>query len=130
MTEIPKEILRAQTAAILINVLMQGDNYVYGIIKDVKQASDGELELNETTLYTIFKRLEKNGIIASYWGDESQGGRRKYYRLTDPGRQKMQIAFDSWSKVDQIIQKLKEMKQENSTSNEANRGQAPPKAVK
>ena len=77
MAEIPKEMLRAQTNVILLNVLKQGDNYVYGIIKQVKEASNGEMELNEATLYTIFKRLEKDGIISSYWGDESQGGRRK-----------------------------------------------------
>lgn len=112
MSEIPKEMLRAQTSAILLNVLMQGDNYVYGIIKDVKQASNGELELNETTLYTIFKRLEQHGTIESYWGDESQGGRRKYYRLTEKGRKDMQQAFESWAKVDQIIQRLAEIKQQ------------------
>ena len=36
MAEIPKEMLRAQTNVILLNVLKQGDNYVYGIIKQVK----------------------------------------------------------------------------------------------
>ena len=42
MAEIPKEMLRAQTNVILLNVLKQGDNYVYGIIKQVKEASNGE----------------------------------------------------------------------------------------
>ena len=57
MAEIPKEMLRAQTNVILLNVLKQGDNYVYGIIKQVKEASNGEMELNEATLYTIFKTV-------------------------------------------------------------------------
>ena len=110
MAEIPKEMLRAQTNVILLNVLKQGDNYVYGIIKQVKEASNGEMELNEATLYTIFKRLEKDGIISSYWGDESQGGRRKYYRLTEIGHENMRLAFESWSRVDEIIEKLEAKK--------------------
>lgn len=107
MAEIPKEMLRAQANVILLNVLEQGDNYVYGIIKQVREASNGDFELNEATLYTIFRRLEKDGVIASYWGDESQGGRRKYYRLTDLGRENMRLAFESWARVEQIIENIK-----------------------
>ena len=114
MAEIPKEMLRAQTNVILLNVLKQGDNYVYGIIKQVKEASNGEMELNEATLYTIFKRLEKDGIISSYWGDESQGGRRKYYRLTEIGHESMRLAFESWSRVDEIIENLEANKKDES----------------
>ena len=66
MAEIPKEMLRAQTNVILLNVLKQGDNYVYGIIKQVKEASNGEMELNEATLYTIFKRLEKQSLSQQF----------------------------------------------------------------
>ena len=94
MAEIPKEMLRAQTNVILLNVLKQGDNYA--------------------TLYTIFKRLEKDGIISSYWGDESQGGRRKYYRLTEIGHENMRLAFESWSRVDEIIENLEANKKDES----------------
>jgi DNA-binding PadR family transcriptional regulator len=106
MPELPKELFRAQSNVILVNVLAQGDNYVYGIIKQVREASNGEFELNEATLYSIFRRLEKEGIITSYWGDESQGGRRKYYRLTDLGRENMRLAVESWTKVQKIIENL------------------------
>lgn len=42
--------------------------------------------MKEATLYASFRRLEQDGHIRSYWGDESQGGRRKYYSVTDSGR--------------------------------------------
>ncbi|RZI49705.1 PadR family transcriptional regulator [Lactococcus kimchii] len=111
MAEIPKEMLRAQTNVIVLNILEAGDNYVYGIIKQVRDASNGAFEINEATLYTTFHRLEKDGIISSYWGDESQGGRRKYYCLTKLGREKLQLAFESWAKVDQIIENIKAQKE-------------------
>ena len=62
----------------------------------------------------IFKRLEKDGIISSYWGDESQGGRRKYYRLTEIGHENMRLAFESWSRVDEIIENLEANKKDES----------------
>ncbi|MDR0299257.1 MAG: PadR family transcriptional regulator [Streptococcaceae bacterium] len=113
MAEVPKEMLRAQANVILLTVLEQGDNYVYGIIKDVREASNGEFELNEATLYTIFRRLEKEGVIEAYWGDESQGGRRKYFRMTELGRENMKLAFESWSRVDQIRENLVNNKKKN-----------------
>jgi DNA-binding PadR family transcriptional regulator len=42
--------------------------------------------LKETTLYSSYKRLEGDGCVEAYWGDESQGGRRRYYRITEKGR--------------------------------------------
>lgn len=61
MAEIPKEMLRAQTNVILLNVLKQGDNYVYGIIKQVKEASNGEMELNERSIRSL-KDLKRMGL--------------------------------------------------------------------
>jgi PadR family transcriptional regulator, regulatory protein PadR len=36
-------------------------------------------------MYSSLKRLESDGSITSYWGDETQGGRRKYYKVTEKG---------------------------------------------
>ncbi|MDR0297430.1 MAG: PadR family transcriptional regulator [Streptococcaceae bacterium] len=105
--EIPKEMLRAQANVILLTILEQGDNYIYGILKTVRAVSGGEFEIPEGTLYALFKRLERDGIVESYWGDESGGSRRKYYRMTAQGRSNMQLAGESWRKVDAMIEKIK-----------------------
>jgi DNA-binding PadR family transcriptional regulator len=105
-TGVPKEMLRAQANVLLLYILEQGDNYVYGIIKQVKKVSNGEFEMNEATLYAIFKRLEKEGVIQSYWGNESEGGRRKYYHMTEFGRANMRLAGESWRKVNSMIVKI------------------------
>ncbi|MDR0200355.1 MAG: PadR family transcriptional regulator [Streptococcaceae bacterium] len=100
-------MLRAQANVLLLNILEQGDNYVYGILKEIKAVTDGEFEVSEATVYTLFKRLEKDGIIESYWGDETQGGRRKYFRLTTRGKANMKLAIDSWRKVDTWTVKIR-----------------------
>ncbi|MFY9120676.1 MAG: PadR family transcriptional regulator, partial [Syntrophomonadaceae bacterium] len=63
-------------------------------------------ELKEATLYTAFRRLEQDGLVVSYWGDESQGGRRKYYRITDQGKKVYQQNKVDWNFAKEVLDKL------------------------
>ena len=81
------DILRGYTDTIILAQLDQGDNYGYVISKNVQEITRGELELKEATLYTTFRRLENSGMIESYWGNENAGARRRYYHLTEKGRE-------------------------------------------
>ncbi len=84
---ISTDLIRGHTNTIILNVLRQGDSYGYEIYKRIIALSDQQYELKEATLYTAFRRLEQDELILSYWGDETQGGRRKYYRITDKGKE-------------------------------------------
>ena len=103
---ISKDIIRGHTTTIVLNILSQGDSYGYEISKMVKQLSHQAYELNEATLYTVFRRLEKNGDINSYWGSESQGGRRKYYRITSQGTQTLSTNIKEWNFAKHVIDNL------------------------
>ncbi|WP_146548876.1 PadR family transcriptional regulator [Rummeliibacillus suwonensis] len=103
---ISKEIIRGHTATIILNILSQGDSYGYEIYKHILVLSENRYELKEATLYTVFKRLEKEGSIESYWGDETQGGRRKYYRITDSGKRVLEEHRRSWRFAKEIIEIL------------------------
>lgn len=103
---ISKDIIRGHTTTIVLNILSQGDSYGYEIAKSVKTLSNNNYELNEATLYTVFRRLEKNGDITSYWGDESQGGRRKYYRITDQGKTTLTENIKAWNFAKDVIDDL------------------------
>jgi len=85
---------------------MGGDNYGYEINKSIQQKTDGKYELKEATLYTAFRRLEQAGCIASYWGDEQTGARRRYYRLTDSGRDTYNELIGEWKNAKTMIDKL------------------------
>ena len=58
------------------------------------------------TLYATYRRLEKDGLVESYWGDETQGGRRKYYRITDAGRATFRNNVAAWIATRRIIDAL------------------------
>lgn len=104
--EISKETIRGHTTTIVLNILSQEDSYGYAIAKTVKTLSHGAYELNEATLYTVFRRLIKNGDITSYWGNETQGGRRKYYQITTQGQQTLAQSLTEWQFAKQVIDDL------------------------
>ena len=90
----------------MLHTLTDGDSYGYEILKDIATASHGEYEMKEPSLYTSLKRLEGQGFVESYWGSESQGARRKYYCITEAGRDELGQATERWVHVRTIIDRL------------------------
>ena len=100
------DILRGYTDTMILSRLKEHDSYGYEINKELQKLSQGRFEMKEATLYTAFRRLESAGFIASYWGDEDQGARRRYYRLTDTGREKLQEELGAWEETRQMLDVL------------------------
>lgn len=103
---ISTDLIRGNTDTIILNILRQGDSYGYEIYKKIIDLSNHQYELKEATLYTAFRRLEHEGCILSYWGDETQGGRRKYYRMTDLGQERYEQNKNDWNFAKDILDKL------------------------
>lgn len=100
------DLIRGHIDTIILRVLLESDNYGYEIIKAIGARSGGSYELKEPSLYTSLRRLETAGLIASYWGDESQGGRRKYYRITESGRAAYARSLTQWRAARVILDRL------------------------
>lgn len=103
---ISTDLIRGNTDTIILNILRQGDSYGYEIYKKIIELSDNKYELKEATLYTAFRRLEQEGCIISYWGDETQGGRRKYYRITEEGKERYEQNLNDWNFAKDVLDKL------------------------
>ena len=103
---ISADLLRGYTDTIIMRQLAAADGYGYAISRDVAEKSGGTVRLKEATLYTAFKRLEENGYIHSYWGDEATGARRRYYSLTEEGRNKLTEDIAAWVETRQVIDTL------------------------
>jgi DNA-binding PadR family transcriptional regulator len=85
--KLSSDLLRGHTDTIVLSCLLKKDCYGFEIYNRILERTNEQYELKETTLYSSYKRLEKEGYITSYWGDETQGARRKYYRITNKGRE-------------------------------------------
>ena len=100
------DLLRGHTDTIVLGVLRTTDRYGFEIYKTIRDATGGSYEIKEATLYATFRRLTKDGLVEGYWGDETQGGRRKYYRITDSGRAVYNQNVRDWTATRNIIDNL------------------------
>lgn len=105
-SSISRDLIRGNIDTIILRVLVEGDNYGYEIIKAISKNSHGKYELKEPSLYTSLKRLESQKLIESYWGDESQGGRRKYYKVTESGIAAYKHHLAAWKTAKVLIDQL------------------------
>ena len=103
---ITADLIRGHTDAIILAHLLERDSYGYEINKSILEQTDHRFELKEATLYTAFRRLEDAGYITSYWGNENVGARRKYYSLTQAGREAFEAQQNTWKTARDVINKL------------------------
>ena len=105
---IASDLIRGTTDMMILAHLLEGDSYGYDINKSIRMRTGDRFELKEATLYTAFRRLEQQGYISSYWGDEESGARRRYYTITSPGRKAFIASVREWENakalIDSIIQ--------------------------
>jgi DNA-binding PadR family transcriptional regulator len=104
------DLLRGHTDTIVLGVLRSTDRYGFEIYKTIRDATGGDYEIKEATLYATFRRLTKDGLVEAYWGDETQGGRRKYYRITDAGQAVYTQSVKDWTATARIINTLLNVK--------------------
>jgi PadR family transcriptional regulator PadR len=104
--EISADIIRGHIDTIIFKLLLKEDMYGYQISKTIHSASGGAYELKEATMYSSLKRLESDGNITWYWGDETQGDRRKYYKITDRGIATYQENKKNWEYAKGVLDQL------------------------
>jgi DNA-binding PadR family transcriptional regulator len=103
---ITSDLIRGHTETIILAQLMPKDSYGYEINKSIQEKTGGRYELKEATLYSAFRRMESAKLIRSYWGDENSGARRRYYTITELGRETYQQNRSDWEKAKGVIDKL------------------------
>lgn len=100
------EILRGNTETIILAILMKQDSYGYEIMKTIIEGSKGLFTIKDATVYTAFKRMEKDKLITSYWGDEDGSPRRKYYRITPKGTDVYVQKVNEWKEIQVVLDNL------------------------
>ncbi len=105
---ISSDLIRGHINTIILRTLYERDKYGYEIIEEIEAKSHGQYTLKQPTLYSALKRLESQGYINAYWKTDevSQGGRRKYYTLTDSGREISERNQAEWEYSRTVIDNL------------------------
>ncbi len=103
---ISSDLIRGHINTIILRALYDGDKYGYAIIAEIKRKSHDQYSLKEPSLYSALKRLEKDGYVSSYWGGSVGGGRRKYFSLTDLGKEIAEQNLAEWEYSRTVIDSL------------------------
>ena len=77
----------------LLHLLAQGDQYGYELLR---RLHDTFPDTQESAVYALLRGLCREGCSQQYLGETSDGPARKYYRLTDRGREKLSVLLDRW----------------------------------
>ena len=103
---INKDLVAATSTPLVLAILAEGDSYGYAILKRVRELSGGELEWTDGMLYPVLHRLERSGLVRSRWVKTESGRRRKYYRVTETGRQQLADERRQWRAVDETLRRV------------------------
>lgn len=103
---VSSDLIRGHINTIILRALYDGDKYGYEIISEIEHKSHGQYSLKQPSLYSALKRLEKDGYVTSYWGGSVGGGRRKYFSLTESGKQISEQNQSEWEYSRTVIDSL------------------------
>lgn len=98
--------IRGYNDMIILHLIGDAPSYGYEISRAIKERTKGVYIIKETTLYSAFTRLEKHGYIQSFYGDETNGKRRTYYRITESGRAYYQEKCQEWELTKEVVEKF------------------------
>jgi PadR family transcriptional regulator PadR len=101
-----RELKRGSLELIVLHLLEPGEAYGYEIVTKVTTKTDGALGITDGTLYPVLYRLERAGFVAVRWETPERGVPRKYYRLTDAGREELSRLKHEWQSFVAAIAKL------------------------
>ncbi|MFS1514196.1 PadR family transcriptional regulator [Chengkuizengella sp. SCS-71B] len=100
---ISSDVIRGYNDTIILYMLLDNDSYGYEISKNIKELSDEKYIIKETTLYSAFNRLMKNGYIESFFKEETHGKRRTYYKITQSGINYYKEKCKEWELTKEVI---------------------------
>lgn len=88
---------------ILRTLEAMGPLHGYRLARRIEDISDGDIFLNQGTLYPALLKLEQAGWIAPAWGESETGRRVKVYRLTPAGRKQLRAEEAEWKKTASVV---------------------------
>ncbi len=83
---------------LILSIVEKQDSYGYEISQTIKLVA----MIKESTLYPILKKLEKSGYLTTY-SQEYQGRKRKYYSITEEGKEQLIMLREEWKSYKDTI---------------------------
>ena len=91
------QLLRGVVEPLLLFIIAELPVHGYEIARELERRSEGYFDLTASTLYSALRRLEHRGLVSSSWQLVARQ-KRRYYELTDKGRQILAEEVAQWQK--------------------------------
>lgn len=104
-----KQMKKGVLDMLVLKLLEPESKYGYQIIQEMKEKSEEVFQLKDGTLYPVLYRLEDDGLVVSEWSEaEGKQVPRKYYRITEDGKNAIVEIKNVWEKISHGIDRIME----------------------
>lgn len=100
------QILQGTLDVLVLKTLSWQPSHGYAIARSIKDATEGDIQVEDRALYVALHRMEERGWIASEWGQTENNRRAKYYRLTRDGRRQLRRELGRWERYAAAVSKV------------------------
>lgn len=101
-----RELLKGNTATVVLAILAEGPLHGYQIAKEMRRRSDDALQLGQGVLYPILHRLEDRGLIRGEWEQQTGTPSRKRYAITRAGSAELRARRREWQAFSRAMQSV------------------------
>lgn len=109
VTRWTQQIRKGSTRLAILQLVSEKERYGYEIISSIRARTNGALEVAEGNAYPALHALEAEGYVASTWREVEPGvPPRKYYRITESGREHRAVLVQEWTEFASAIARLLE----------------------
>src|SRR5512146_2728392 len=101
-----RELKKGSAELLILSLLEARSRHGYEISKQIELRSGGVLRFNVASFYPLLYRLEQRGLIEGRWVEKDGQRRRRYYRLTAPGRKMLKQQRSTWRNFVQAMNQI------------------------
>jgi transcriptional regulator len=100
------DMIKGTLDMLILKLLSLEAMHGWGISERIQQASNGELQVNQGSLYASLHRLTREGWIKSRWQVTGNNRRARYYALTRAGRKQLGVEAEHWGRLATAVERI------------------------
>ncbi len=99
----PTDLVQGTLDLLIMRTIAQEPHHGWAIAQRIQTLSNDVLQVNQGSLYPALQRLERQGWITADWGASETNRRARFYRLTAPGRRRLEAEMQVWDRLSSAI---------------------------
>lgn len=106
MPPVSPQLFQGTLDLVILQTLAWGPRHGYAIADWIETTTDGDVQIEDASLYTALHKLEDRGWVSAEWGLSEKGKRAKFYRLTTVGHTQLRSRIRAWERYVASIGKI------------------------